>query len=114
MEHVQLPLDSTIASPKLTRYLLKFQQSDDKSKFLQQAGYTLDNWQTLETDIRAQILSMPATFLESGRFGDSYEIRGTLTGPNGVSLNVVTIWMTEYETRITKFITLFPNKEANR
>jgi hypothetical protein len=40
-----------------------------------------------------------------------YEIRGSLAGPNGVSLKVVTIWMTEHVTGQTKFITLFPDKK---
>jgi hypothetical protein len=39
-----------------------------------------------------------------------YEIKGKLTGPNGKSLTVCTIWMTENETGNTKFITMYPNK----
>ena len=35
-----------------------------------------------------------------------------LLGPNGVSLRVITIWMAEYASRQTKFITLFPDKEG--
>ena len=32
------------------------------------------------------------------------------TGPNGNSLDVCTIWMTEFATGITKFITMYPDK----
>ncbi len=46
---VFLPQDSIIAESKLTQYLLVPLPKDDKSKFLAQAGYTLDNWQQLET-----------------------------------------------------------------
>ena len=35
---------------------------------------------------------------------------GKLTGPNGKSLSVCTIWMTETETKSTKFITMYPDK----
>jgi hypothetical protein len=38
-----------------------------------------------------------------------YEIRGPLTGPNGTTLNVKTVWMQELKTGITKFIT-YPDK----
>lgn len=47
---------------------------------------------------------------EPNRFGDVYEIQGILVGPNGVELAVVTIWMIEYATQQTKFITLYPDK----
>jgi|GEM_PF-5612251 len=36
---------------------------------------------------------------------------GLLTGPNGVVLKVVTIWMREYDSGQTKFITLMLDKE---
>ncbi len=36
-----------IENAKLTRYLLVYQPKDDKSKYLAQYGYTLENWQVL-------------------------------------------------------------------
>jgi hypothetical protein len=109
---MKLPKDAIIAPAKLTNYLLIYRPVDDKSKFLARAGYSLNNWQQLETDLRSQILVLDAIPSdEINRFGDVYEIRGSLTGPNDVSLKVLTIWMTEYSTGQTKFITLSPNKE---
>ncbi len=108
---MKLPGDATIAPAKLMKYLLVFRLVDDKSKFLAQAGYGLENWQQLEADLRNQILPLEATpSREWNRFGDVYEIRGRLRGVNGVCLEVVTIWMMEYETGQTKFITLYPDK----
>lgn len=40
-----------------------------------------------------------------------YEIQGTLIGPNGAALSVRSFWVYEYETGVTKFITLYPDKE---
>jgi len=40
--------NATIPPAKLTQYLLVLQPKDDKSGFLAQAGYNLDNWQVLE------------------------------------------------------------------
>lgn len=109
---MKLSPDAIIAQAKLTQYLLKLLPQDDKSKFLAQAGYTQENWQQLENDLREQILPLDAVFTEETRFGDRYKIRGTLTGVNGVILPVVTIWTIERATGQTKFITLFPDKEV--
>jgi hypothetical protein len=57
-------------------------------------------------------LTLDASFLRETPFGDLYEIRGILIGPAGKKLKVVTIWMKEIESKKTKFITLFPNKES--
>ena len=110
---MKLSRDAIIAEAKLTKYLLVWQDTDDKSKFLGQAGYTLENWQQLETDLRSQILPLKVVPSDKpNRFGDVYEIRGVLNGTNDVALAVVTIWMIEYETKVTKFITLYPDKEV--
>jgi hypothetical protein len=108
----KLPADTIIAKAKIQGYLLKWLPENDKSPFLSQAGYVINDPEQLESDLREQILSLEADFIGHDRFGDRYEIRGQLIGPNGISLAVVTIWMTEHETGQTKFITLFPDKES--
>jgi hypothetical protein len=110
---MRLPQDTMIAPAKLNQYLLVWRAVDDKSIFLAQAGYGLANWQQLEIDLREQILPLLATPAnEPNRFGDVYAIRGDLVGPNGTILSVVTIWMVEYQTGITKFITLYPERRS--
>lgn len=111
---MKLPTDAVIAEDKLTRYLLLPQARGDKSAFLAQAGYALllGNAEQLVRDLRTQILPLEAVALESNRFGQYYEIRGTLTGPNGMTLAVRTIWMTEHLSRVTKFVTLIPDKRS--
>jgi len=110
---MKLSSNAIIAEAKLTKYLLVWRQADDKSKFLAQAGYTPENWQQLEAALRSHILPLEAVPADNQNpFGDVYEIRGVLLGVNGVDLAVVTVWMIEYETQVTKFITLYPDKEA--
>ena len=104
---MKLPSNTLIATDKFARYLLVPQARGDKSAFLAGAGYTLENVDQLLHDLRAQILPLEAVPLESGKFGQYYEIRGTLSGPNGV---VRTIWITEHLSGITKFVTLIPVK----
>ncbi len=106
-----LPQDAIIAEEKLTKYLLVPLLKDDKSKFLARAGYTLNNWQQLEQDLRTQILTQPAERIETTRYGDKYAIRASLRGINGVELNILTIWMVANDT--TKFVTLVPDRGAN-
>jgi hypothetical protein len=62
-------------------------------------------------DIRAQILPIEAELMRKTAYGDLFKIGGKLLGPNGVALRVITVWMAEYASRQTKFITLFPDKE---
>jgi hypothetical protein len=82
----------------------------DKSKFLARAGYTSENPLTLIADIRSQILPLDATPAETTRFGEFFEIRGTLRGPNGVSLRVKTVWIREPLRGTPRFVTLLPDK----
>ncbi|GBL12666.1 DUF6883 domain-containing protein [Microcystis aeruginosa] len=48
---MQIPSKAIIPEDKLTRYLLVFRDKDDKSKFLAQAGFTLDNVTSLQKAI---------------------------------------------------------------
>lgn len=57
---MKLPTDARIAREKLTRYLLVKRAVGDKSDFLKQAGYTLDNPHRLEEDTPRQVLTQDA------------------------------------------------------
>lgn len=103
-----LARDATISEAKLTQYLLVPLPKNDKSKFLAQSGYTLDNWQQLEQDLRTQVLTQPAELIEITPYGEKYAIRASLQGKNEITLNILTIWMVSNGT--TKFVTLVPAK----
>ncbi len=107
-----LPVDTAIAEEKLTKYLLILLPKDDKSQFLQKAGYTLENWRQLEADLRSQVLTQPAQFLEKTTYGDKYKIEATLKGINGIELEVITIWMSTNQQ--AKFVTLVPKRHSDQ
>jgi len=107
---MRLPPDTVIATEKVTRYLLRWREEDDKSAFLARAGYTLDDAERLRSDIREQLLTREAEFIEQTEYGPKYRIRGTLTGPNGRVLRVVTVWMDDETAGKMKFLTLYPEK----
>jgi hypothetical protein len=109
---LKISSNAIIAKEKISDYLLKWQPDNDKSKFLELAGYSADNWQKLVDDIRKQILPADAETVRKTPYGDLFRIRNDLVGPNGVTLRVVTVWMQEYVSGETKFITLFPDKET--
>lgn len=107
---MKLAADSEIASIKITQYLLKLREEDDKSKFLALAGYTEAYADRLLHDLRG-LLAADAEFVQATDYGDKYQIRGILTGPNGQMLRVTSIWMIERATGQTKFVTLYPDKK---
>ena len=109
---MKLQKDVIINVEKITEYLLKWRPLNDKSNFLEMAGYKLENWNQLEKDIREQILPLDAIMEEKTKYGDLYRISGNLTGPNGKSLKIITIWMIELSSNQTKFITLYPGREG--
>ena len=107
---MKLPANTIIARRKVNEYLLRHRVEDDKSGFLALAGYTLGNADRLMGDLRAQLLPLDAELFDDTEYGAKYRIRGTLTGPNGRVLRVLSIWMKEDATGETKFVTLFPDK----
>ena len=62
------------------------------------------------SDLRAQLLPLDAELFDETEYGTKYQIRGTLTGPNGRALRVLSIWMKEDATGETKLVTLLPDK----
>ena len=95
---------------KLTRYLLVPQTRADKSAFLARVGYTLENPEDLLVDLTRQILALDARPTESNQFGEYFEIRGPLRGPNGATLRVKTIWIRDALSNRVRFFTLVSDK----
>jgi hypothetical protein len=106
---MKVPDDAVIPEEKLTGYLLVPRPRDDKSKFLAQAGFDLDNPQALRDAIRR--LAAEAEMVEDGtsEYGTSYQVVGSLIGPNGRALAVVTVWIHRSADGIFQFVTLKPD-----
>lgn len=110
---MKLPENTYIPPEKLRNYLLLQRKRNDKSKWLGLAGYTLENWQMLETDLRHLILTKEAILIETTQFGQMYEIRSIFNGPNGKQIVAVTVWMIDNQTGDARFITMFPDKKGH-
>ncbi len=74
-------------------------------------GYAAEHADRLAIDLREPLLPLDAEFIETTEYGGTFQIRGLLTGPNQRSLRVISIWMTESATSLTKFITRYPAKD---
>ena len=106
------PRDIIIPDDKLLSYLLLPREENDKSKYLNSAGYNLTSWEVLARDLRQLIQSNELLNAKTSAYGTKYEIRGALKGPNGRTLHVVTIWIKLDATDSLRFVTLFPDREV--
>jgi hypothetical protein len=110
---VKIPSDALIPEDKLTRYLLVPRAKNDKSRFLAQAGFTLNNPRDLERAIRRITSSTDAIWIRHDEYGDFYSVDGDLIGPTGRAA-VTTIWIiqTHLENRF-RFVTLKPRRKTD-
>ncbi len=107
---MRIPPEALISREKLTDYLLKFRESDDKSRFLARAGFSAENPEDLLGAIRNIAAGHEAVVDRVNRFGEFYRLDGSLLGPNGRGLAVTTIWLKDLDGRV-KYVTLKPRRE---
>ena len=107
---MRLPPDSEVKPEKITEYLLKPRSRNDKSKFLTELGYNIENWRVLQADILGQILPIDAELDEKTAYGDMYKIVANLTGPNGKTRKVLTFWLLNTILNTAHLVTMYPAK----
>ena len=111
---MKLSEDVVIPEDKLIRYLLLPRQESDKSQFLGIAGYTLATWEVLARDLHNLVKTHEISDMTISPYGIKWEVQGTLAGPNGQVLRVVTVWITLEASGETRFVTLFPDRARHR
>jgi len=108
---VRITQEAVIPREKLTRYLLAWRAQGDKSKFLAQAGFTVENPGALLRALRVLAARAEAVPDGENQYGEFLRVEGDLTGPNGVSLRVTTIWLRWHADGSVHFVTLKPQRE---
>jgi hypothetical protein len=108
---MRIPPDAEIPLKKITDYLLVPREWDDKSKFLAQAGFLPDNPESLLRAIRKLVADVDAIEDRDSEYGVFLRAEGGLQGPNGRTLQVVTIWLRWHMDGQVRFVTLKPRKE---
>jgi hypothetical protein len=68
----------------------------------------LDTAEQLDTDIREQVLPLDAQPGRPSPYGQKYEILAPLTGPNGKTAWVRTIWIILSDETAPRLVTLIP------
>jgi hypothetical protein len=109
---VRIPEDLIIPDAKITGYLLVPKPRNDKSKFLVQAGFTLEDPEALKLAIQTQALSTEAVEEKINEYGTFYQVEGDLIGVNGTILSVLTVWLERQIDGKFQFVTLKPSKRS--
>jgi len=60
--------------------------------FEQVLGFNLSNWELLKRDIVEALPARQATVSSETVFGKKYEVIVPITGPNGRTVDVLTVW----------------------
>jgi hypothetical protein len=104
---------AVIAPAKIRDYLLSTSHPVGRFKapFFASLGYTVTHWQRLEHDLLALAVSGEAELGRESRYGQKYEIHGTLNGPSGKSARVLTVWMVRSGSNVPQFVTAFPGEK---
>lgn len=110
---MKIPADAEIPDDKLTRYLLVYKARNDKSKFLAQAEFTVQNPEALRNAIRQLVESNEALEDSTNEYGTFYQVNGELIGTNGRILSITTIWLQRQIDGKFQFVTLKPRKEPH-
>ena len=105
------PEAAVISQEKLQDYLLSETHPIGrfKAKLFRDLGYRPSHWIQLQTDLQG-FLALDAIKKEKTPYGQKYEIRGELTGPNGKSINLVTAWIVLKTEDFPRFITAYPGE----
>ena len=98
-----------IDSRKLRDYALNPEHVSGRYKaaFFAQMGYTAENWERLEKDIREQHLKQTAEPGKPSKFGRKFTITAELPGPIETR-QVTTVWIIKTGNDFAELVTLLP------
>ena len=99
-----------IDAEKLQDYLLSSAHPVGRFKaaFFRQMGYSPENWETFERHLRQQGISQDVTKVEQSSYGQKFIVEGSLTGPSGETVQIVTVWVILKGQSIPRFVTAYP------
>ena len=112
---MKLPVSdqAVMEAAKLRDYLLSFAHPVGRIKaaFFAAYGYTANNWRQLEADLRRLVEAQDVNKSQSSRYGQKYEVRGTIKAPNGKSVEVVAVWIIRRGEHVPRFVTAHPGEK---
>jgi hypothetical protein len=79
-----------------------------KATVFREMGYSDENWETFEGNLRNLILYYDAKEVEKTQFGRKFIVEGAFVGPSGRAIQVVTVWIILKGDSIPRFVTAYP------
>jgi hypothetical protein len=71
-------------------------------------GYEQPDWPRLRDDLLLHGRSGQARLAEATQYGQKYVVSGNVTGPNGRSGRLVSVWLVASEGSAPRFLTAYP------
>lgn len=101
--------DAIIPVGKLRDYPLSFEHPVGRSKagFFQRLGFRREEWHTLESALRSQLISGTVMEQPPTRYGRRFVVTGQLQGPARVT-TIRTVWIIRQGEDIPRFVTALP------
>ncbi len=101
---------AVIAKDKLCDYLLNpvHRRGGSKARLLLSMGYSGDDWQQLECDLRVHHLAAEVDCEADSDYGKRYEIVAPLPALGGGRVLFRSIWQIDTGTDFPRLITLYP------
>ena len=102
--------EAILDSAKLRDYLLSTTHplGRFKARFFGALGFSADRWQELQSALRTQHLTQETEPAPGIRSGQKFTIRAILTGPNGQSAMVVSVWFIRAGETAPRLVTAYP------
>ena len=99
-----------IDAAKLKDYLLSTSHplGRFKAAFFLSLGYEAEHWQRLAADLREQHLALEVTPVPAAPHGTKFVIRGSLRGPSGRDVQLVSVWILPEGADAPRFVTAYP------
>jgi hypothetical protein len=103
---------AVVPEAKIVNYLMSVRHSGGRAKarFLENYGFTAQNWRVLRDAIIAHARANDITASQRTRFGTRYEIDGPLPTPDGRSPIVRVVWFAEAQETVPRLVTLVPRR----
>ena len=112
--HVPNAESAFVSEPKLRQYLLSDTHPVGRFKaaFFRSLGYSVDAADDLKEALVA-LLANEVTEVSENAYGTKYVVPGVVTGPNGTSRALVTVWIILSEEQSPRFVTAYPEEGSD-
>jgi hypothetical protein len=101
---------ATVDERKVRDYLLSTSHPVGrfKARFFDSLGFVAENWQDLARAILELATQGDAQLVQDNELGSKYLVAGALTGPQGRSVDVVSVWIIRTGSDTPRLVTVYP------